>query len=304
MDFSKMMAAQAIYNDKVIGKNLSQEEKRSISKDLALNTYSSINKMIENLRSSDDIAHSDDLLFSSVDVFRYIMSMLNIWNVDPELVSNAYTEKDLYLDIDYRLKQNKWEGQPVVIVDIDDVIADFRKTFSLFLKDEYNIIADVESEQYYFVNEIIETGKYNPEKVFERFVELRKFKFLDLCEDVREYLSTLRENGYWIQLLTARPKENLKIFYDTYFWLNSANIPFDRIDFSPEKLRWCMNSQYYNSGAIKFAIDDSPKHALEYAEHGISVKVPLKSYNKHIENKNIHFYKNFLELISEVKNAN
>ena len=45
---------------------------------------------------------------------------------------------------------------------------------------------------------------------------------------------------------------------------------------------------------IKFAIDDSPKHALEYAKHGIECHVPVKSYNKQTQNvKNIKRYKIF-----------
>ena len=58
-----------------------------------------------------------------------------------------------------------------------------------------------------------------------------------------------------------------------------------------------MNSEYYDSGAIQFAIDDSPKHALEYANHGISVKVPKKSYNKTIRNDNVVFYQDLKDLI-------
>ena len=57
-----------------------------------------------------------------------------------------------------------------------------------------------------------------------------------------------------------------------------------------------MNSEYYDSGSIKFAIDDSPKHAIEYANHGICVKVPKKSYNKSIRNDNIEFYQDLTEL--------
>jgi hypothetical protein len=59
-----------------------------------------------------------------------------------------------------------------------------------------------------------------------------------------------------------------------------------------------MNSEYYDTNAIKFAVDDSPKHAIEYADHGIQVRVPIKSYNKHIsENKNITFYSELKEII-------
>jgi len=297
VNFIDMMRAQAQYNDSKFGELESNEEKRNISKDLALNSYNSINKMIEKMRVSNGLPNEDDLIYSSVDVLRYVMSILNLWETNPEDVSKAFALKDIYLEVENKIFARSWEGQPVVIVDIDDVLCEFRSTFADFLSRRYDIKADVESDQYFFVEDILKaSGNINPEKVFEDFVKERHFNCLPEVEGALEFLASLRKKGYWIQLLTARPKENLKIFYDTYYWLNLTGATFDRVDFSPEKLRWCMNSEYYDSGAIKFAIDDSPKHAIEYANHGISVKVPKKSYNKSIRNDNVEFYQDLAEL--------
>ena len=41
-----------------------------------------------------------------------------------------------------------------------------------------------------------------------------------------------------------------------------------------------------DAGAIKFAIDDSPKHVAEYAKHGIFCYMPKKNYNKEIRGMN------------------
>ena len=297
MNFKTMMETQAAYNNKKFGSSISSEEKRSISKDLALNSYNSINRMIEKMRTSNDKPHEDDLIFSSIDVLRYVMSMLNLWGVDPNDVTTAFLEKDVYLEIEHEENSNTWKGQKVIIVDIDDVIADFRKTFSTFLFQDYGLEADVESEQYFFVDEILATGILNPEKVFDAFVQKRHFRNIPLISGAKDFLLEMRSRGYWIHLLTARPKENLKVFYDTYFWLKENQIPFDRIDFTPEKFRWCMSSEYYDSDAIEYAIDDSPKHALEYANHHMSVKVPLKSYNKSITSSNVTFYNNLKDLL-------
>ena len=297
MNFKSMMEAQASYNDKKFGIGISDKEKRDISKDLALNSYNSINRMIEKMRSSNDKPHEDDLVFSSIDVLRYVMSMLNLWGVDPDDVTTAFLEKDAYLEIEHEVMSRKWEGQPVIIVDIDDVVADFRKTFAEFLLRDYSLEVSDESEQYFFVNEILNAGNLNPEKVFESFVQKRHFRNIPLISGAKQFLTEMRDRGYWVQLLTARPKEDLKIFYDTYHWLKENEIPFDRIDFTPEKFRWCMSSEYYDSDSIEYAIDDSPKHALEYANHNMCVKVPLKSYNKSITNSNVTFYNDLKDLL-------
>jgi 5'(3')-deoxyribonucleotidase len=125
------------------------------------------------------------------------------------------------------------------------------------------------------------------------------FRNLPVMDGAVEFLTNLKKKGYWIHLLTARPKENKKIFYDTFYWLKEHCIPFDDIDFSPEKFRWCAKSKYYDKGGIYYAIDDSPKHATEYAKHGIRVKVPVKSYNTDITNvsENIEHYNNLNELM-------
>ena len=57
-------------------------------------------------------------------------------------------------------------------------------------------------------------------------------------------------------------------------------------------------TKYYDSSSIHFAIDDSPKHATEYAKHGIPVKVPRKSYNKKLSS--VDYYSDFDELLSNI----
>ena len=106
--------------------------------------------------------------------------------------------------------------------------------------------------------------------------------------------------GYWVHLLTARPDNDHLCFYETYQWLKNCNITYDDLSFSGEKFRWCAQSKYYDTGAIKFAIDDSPKHAMEYARHGIKCFVPKKTYNAHINHEDIEFYTSFKDLVHKL----
>jgi hypothetical protein len=192
------MRSQAKYNESKFGK-LETSDKRNVSKDLALNAYNSINKMIEKMRVDNGLPDEDDLMYSSIDVLRYVMSMLNLWEVAPEDVSLAFSLKDTYLELDHKVNSKKWEGQPVVIVDIDDVLAEFRTPFADFLSRVYDIEADVESDQYFFVEDILKaSGNINPEKVFESFVQERHFRCLPLASNAFEFLSEMRSRGYWI----------------------------------------------------------------------------------------------------------
>ena len=70
--------------------------------------------------------------------------------------------------------------------------------------------------------------------------------------------------------------------YDTYWWLSKNNVPYHNIDFSFEKYRWLSDKPFYLKGKVVSAIDDSPKHAAEYAAQGVKTLVPKRAYNKQV----------------------
>ena len=300
-----MMRLQRLYNKKIVPDITSEETKDRITQNLALCTHAEISALVNAVNfkhhhSESQKINRDNILFESVDIIRYIMAIMNVWNINPSEFEDAFAKKDKYLWMQYRMDANKWEGQPVVIVDIDDVMAEFRSFFAGWLEEEYSVKMDVESNEYYFITALTESN-LNPEEVFENFMAQGGFSSLPLVEDAKDFLFWLKSEGYWIQFLTARPKDDLRCLLDTHARIDANGLPYDRIDFSPEKFRWCAKSEYYDSDSIAFAIDDSPKHADEYAKHGIRVKVPIKSYNSHIEGENIQFYSSFGDLIKKIK---
>jgi hypothetical protein len=303
-----MLELQRKYNNNILNDIESDDDKDRVTQNLALCAHAEISALVNavnfkhhhgNLGKID----RDTILYESVDVVRYIMAIMNVWNIKAHEFEEAFKKKDDYLWMQSAIADKKWEGQPVVLVDIDDVIAEFRNTFAEWLVSNLSVNIDVESEEYYFITALTDLN-INPEIVFENFVEQGGFTTLPVVEKAKEFLNHLREEGYWIQLLTARPKDDLRCLYDTFSWVSENNIPYDRIDFSPEKFRWCTKSEYYDSNSIAFAIDDSPKHASEYASHGIPVKVPIKSYNRAIDIENIDYYESFDDLVLKLRRNN
>ncbi len=299
------MKLQKQYNNKIIPDIQSEEIKDRITQNLALCTHAEISALVNavNFKHHHGISQKinrDNILFESVDIIRYIMAIMNVWEIEPEEFEDAFNKKDAYLWMQQNMDSRAWNGEPVVIVDIDDVIASFRESFASWLEEEYSVKMNVESKEYYFITALTDSG-LNPELVFENFMAQGGFSNLPIVSGARSFLNYLKSEGYWVQFLTARPKEDLRCLFDTHSWISKNKLPYDRIDFSTEKFRWCAKSEYYDSGAIKFAIDDSPKHASEYAKHGINVKVPTMSYNSHIEGENIQFYSSFDDLIRKIK---
>ena len=249
-------------------------------------------------RSDLVLPDPDKILFESVDVIRYAIAIMNLWKISPDRFLSAWKSKDRYLYISKMLEKNTWKGEKVAIVDMDDVLCEFRICFSNWLLETKGVKTDVESEEYYFINALEDSG-LNPEKVFSEFVSDDGFLHLEPVANAHSFMKNLRDKGYFIHILTARPGENLRCRYNTFEWLENNEIEFDKVSFASEKLRWCMQSEYWVDKKISFAIDDSPKHATEYAKHGVSVFSPEKSYNKEIFNlENCTMFKGLNDLVS------
>lgn len=298
------MEIQNLYNRKIIGQNLEFRDIEKHTQELVLCAHAELSSLINatnykkhhgNLEAVD----RDKILYESVDVLRYVLAIQNLWEITPEEFENVFVSKDVYLNARKRIDDNPWTGQPVAIVDMDDVLVEFRICFAEWLKKEYNLYVDPDSEEYYFITALSKISA-NPELVFSNFIKQDGFVKLTPIEGAKKFIDQLKSQGYWIQILTARPEENLRCMYNTYQWLDKHGFYYDDIAFSAEKFRWCAKSKYYDSNSIKFAIDDSPKHASEYANHGIKCYVPVKSYNKTVVHENSFFYDNFNKLISMI----
>lgn len=298
-----MLDIQKTYNNKVIGEDLSRKEKELHTQQLALCAHAELSALVnatnfKKHHGSLEKVDRDNILYESIDVLRYVQAIQNVWNITSEEIESAFLAKDSYLNARKRIADNPWQGQPVAIVDMDDVLVDFRRCFANWLNKEYGILPDVESPEYYFITALSKID-VNPEEVFSNFISQDGFAKLDPNFGAKKFIDDLKSKGYWIQILTARPEEDLRCMYNTFQWLEEHNIYFDDIAFSSEKFRWCAKSKYYDKKKIAFAIDDSPKHAEEYAKHGIRVKVPVKSYNKSI-NQEVDYYNTFCELLAQI----
>ena len=216
------------------------------------------------------------ILYESVDIVRYAMATLNLWGFTAEEFVDAFDSKDASLWDKNKRSLADWTGQPAVIVDVDDVLARFREGFFGWLNDNFGLSLTPDIPEYYFNGPV---GDMTGEEAFMQFIDEGGFRNLDVNQNVLKNLRSLKEKGYWVQLLTARPGDNVKCMYDTYWWLSEKSIPYDNLAFSFEKYRWLSDKPFYKEGQVVCAVDDSAKHAAEYASQGIRTFVPKRSYN-------------------------
>ena len=267
---------------------LSTREKEEITKTFMLSLHaeasdlaSSIN--LKNHRRHEVQVDKSKILYKSVDLFRYMIATLNLWGLTPEEFASACNDKDLFLHCRHRLSDASRRDRPVVIFDVDDVIAHFRSEFGVFLQDRYGIVSDPEDKQYYNSSEMAKIG-LESDSAFSSFIADGGFKRLIPADNVLQAMRILRDRGVWIQLLTARPQSNLKCYYDTFQWLEANEVPYDGLAFSPEKYLWLTGQDFFADKKLLCAVDDSSKHASEYAKHGVRTVVPAMSYNTEISN--------------------
>jgi len=270
---------------------LSTHEKEEITKTFMLSLHAEASDLVssinlKNHRRQEVVVDKNKILYKSVDLFRYMIATMNLWGFTPQEFVDACNDKDLFLHCRHRLTDIPRGDRPVVIFDVDDVIAHFRDEFSSFLQDRYGIVSDPEDKQYYNTAEMAKIG-LESDSAFSSFISDGGFKRLKCAENVLTAMKTLRERGVWIQLLTARPQSNLKCYYDTFQWLETHSVPYDGIAFSPEKYLWLTGQDFFSAKKLLCAIDDSSKHASEYAKHGVRTIVPAMSYNAEISNMDL-----------------
>ena len=261
---------------------LSDGQKQEMLKTFILSLHAEATGIVDGVNYKDHRLHghsinTQKILYKTVDAYRYLLAILNLWGVSSEEFSMALSQKDDFLHMRHTLSQRKWDSQPVVLFDMDDVLAEFRRSFCRWVTSTTGHFLDPESKEYYNTAVIKAVG-LNNESLFRDFISGHGFLALERNETYCSALRHLKSMGYWVQIVTARPESNLTAFYDTYSWLSRHDIDPDGVAFTSEKFVWLTDQPYFSGGKY-FAVDDSPKHAAEYAKHGVTVLVPEKSYN-------------------------
>jgi hypothetical protein len=306
MGIKKLLKRQKEFSDFFYDSSTFDDAKREeMTKSFALAIHAEVADLVSSINFKDHHANRktpdrEKILYESIDVMRYLLAIMNVWGYDSHEVKTAFNDKDVFLHLRHKSENAVWDGRPVLIVDVDDVIAEFRKCFFEWLRRSHDIDIPDEYPEYYASTPLKEKG-LNPEAVFKDFISDREMRELSVIPGIVEVLKQARETGFWVQLLTARPEQNLICLYDTYHWLHENQIPFDGVSFSVEKYKWIVQSKFY--GHVAACIDDSSKHSAEYSMHGLLVFSPRLEYNTSLNGlKNVVMYESTSELMENLTN--
>jgi hypothetical protein len=279
IDLAGMFDLQASFNKLFFdASSMTQAEREHLTMVFASSLQKEVGDLLEGInyrqhRLADKEPDRGVILHESVDVWRYLIGIMNLWDITPAEFKSAYDDRDLFLRMRHEKESVEWDGRPVLIVDMDDVLTNFRADCTAWAHEAHPGVVDDNDTSYYSI----------PEELYREFIELRKMKTLSPIQSYVDAINALHDSGVWIHILTARPESNLILKYDSYTWLRSAGVKFDRVSFSSEKYLWLAQTEYYKQGKVIAAVDDSPKHAFEYAQHGVTCLVPVNVSNFSIE---------------------
>ena len=140
--------------------NMSPKDKEEMLKTISLAMHYEVSEIVSscNFKVFDKTNFEVDkskIVYNSIDVFRYLLAIMNLYDIASEDFLNSFEERDIQLKIDNSIKQ-PGKDQKVIVVDIDDVICDFRMYFNFWLYKKYNIfISLVKSSLKVFLSEVL-----------------------------------------------------------------------------------------------------------------------------------------------------
>lgn len=274
-----------------IGKRLEEmtlEEKVQWSKNQILSITSEAMEVLNELPNwkSHRVVNTEfipsNLYEEIIDVNKFSVGLAQIWGMTFEQYYEEYLRKSYVVEQRYHqehdLKLIDKESK-IAALDIDGVLGDYENWFLKYCKDVHNI-------QYSSIKELkLNMGLLNYENVKSMYRQSGWKATMPAIDGAAQFTKFLRENGYTIIILTARPyDEYYRIYPDTLSFLKTNNIVFDGIIFNKEK-HLKIIKEFPN---LSFMIEDNAKIACEVAELGYKVFYKMNKTNTEyaIDNKN------------------
>lgn len=202
-----------------------------------------------------------------VDCFKYLITIAQLYGVSRHRFVEAFHEKSVVVLDKVQGERTRLERDTrLVCVDLDDCVADL-------------------SEWLRKLNELHGGGPREHHTLLEghkdEFHSSGRFRDLPVIEGARDGLQRLKEAGYTIVIITARPHWQFKrIYADTLHWLDKHQIPRDLLLFDRDKVE-VIHRDLAPAWPVSF-IEDHPRNALALASARVHVLLYDRVHNREV----------------------
>ena len=288
-DFRNIWEDQRAFNDKLVDHEKVANDNEEFQKwnnfyHLALmrevgEVLDTVNWKIHRNEKKDLIR--SNTLEEMVDVLKYWMSLVQLHGFTYEEIYEEYFRKSAV--VEQRHKQELQDiidsNDKIVGVDIDGVLADYPRSFVEFINQELGTNHNPDEVKNYDIYEELGIDTELGVKLKDKYRQSGQKRYIPVIDGAKEMLEGLREDGYKIVILTARPyKKYNRIFPDTMEWLKKNGLVFDAIIFDEEKEERLLKE--FGTNRVEFFIDDVVKNANAISNLGGKCLLVDRPYNQ------------------------
>ncbi len=225
-----------------------------------------------------------------IDCAKYLMTLMQVHGFTPEVLEEEYYRKSAVVEQRYlqEMQSNLAGRKNIVGVDIDGVLADYPGGYVDFINKELGTNYSREGVTNYDIGAHFGIPRPDIIRLKDKFRQTGQKRYLNTCEGAKEFLQALRNAGYTVVLLTARPYNKYKrMFADTIYWLNQNGLPFDGIIFDEDKEAYLLRN--YGAENVCFFVDDHQNNANLISDAGVKCYLLNRPYNTQAQLKeNVH----------------
>jgi len=242
-----------------------------------------------------NVAHSHEEL---VDSFKYWLCLADLADFPIDKIEELYYAKSRVVQYRYQEEWLKTIDRPCVVIDIDNVLADYITGICEWAREWgpkiLNLtppltlmfierLSELRAKGEWFNASTIGIGYGDWEKVRHGYRTSGAKRTIPVFPGAKPFLDWCRSKGWIILLITSRPVDRYpNIFTDTLTWLTENQLPFDQLWWADEKARQLEEYEHVALRAnVVFAVDDMPKFISQYRSKGV------KAYwlNRHATNE-------------------
>jgi hypothetical protein len=257
------------------------------AKDMVLSMFTEQTELLEQIgdwrkfRFNKPQPSKAGILEEGVDIFKFLIDTMDTFGITPEEFVDYFKQKSYVVEQRYMWEQHleAWQKDPtvkVVAVDLDGVLADYPVNWIGFVNKELGTA--------YTTADFSGTVPGGLPLAQSDYIVLKnKFRENGLeassanpTEHAEGFLTFLRDRGYKIMILSARPyKEYKRTQADAILWMNRYHLPYDAFVWGSDK---AFKIHRDAPGTVAL-IEDDPVTANYVAANGIRTYLIDTPYN-------------------------